>query len=43
MSTLKFRVELDGAAETAAGFDKVAAAGKNAVNQVAAGSRQLDQ
>jgi lambda family phage tail tape measure protein len=43
MSTVKFRVELEGAGQTAAGFDQVAAAGKNAVNQVTAGKRDLDQ
>lgn len=39
MNKVTFRVELDGATETAAGFDKVAAAGKNAVNQVVTGGQ----
>ena len=43
MTTVKFRVELDGAGQTAAGFDQVAAAGKKAVDQVTAGKRDLDQ
>jgi phage-related minor tail protein len=43
MNTVKFRVELEGAGQTAAGFDQVAAAGKNAVSQVTAGKRDLDQ
>jgi lambda family phage tail tape measure protein len=43
MTTVKFRVELEGAGQTAAGFDQVAAAGKKAVDQVTAGKRDLDQ
>lgn len=43
MSKVTFRVELEGAGQTAAGFDQVAAAGKKAVDQVTAGKRDLDQ
>lgn len=43
MSKVSFRVELEGAAQTAAGLDQVAAAGKNTVAAVTAGKRELDQ
>lgn len=43
MSKVTFRVELEGAGQTAAGFDQVGASGKKAVESVAAGKREIDQ